>query len=183
MVPALLTRNDLEEVRSFESKNETPHKTLRDLDTALQEEVRQRHMMERLRDDEHQLLRNSKGTIRELREILSNEQSRYEQALFNEKRRREDLEQSMQGSFRKECERTPTATDEKKRELLWTLTVLCSGTRKFVYDKRRRLMNQTFIGLTRNWNVNGPKYKWNGVYWTYNNKPIDLETFSLKLPV
>ncbi|RHZ35046.1 hypothetical protein DYB37_013821 [Aphanomyces astaci] len=60
-------------------------------------------MMERLRDDEHQLLRNSKGTIRELRElreILSNEQSRYEQALFNEKRRREDLEQSMQGSFR-----------------------------------------------------------------------------------
>ncbi|ETV69478.1 hypothetical protein H257_14848 [Aphanomyces astaci] len=55
--------------------------------------------------------------------------------------------------------------DEKKRELLWTLTVLCSGTRKFVYDKRRRLMNQTFIGLTRNWNVNGPKYKWNGVYW------------------
>ncbi|RHX99792.1 hypothetical protein DYB36_013899 [Aphanomyces astaci] len=57
-------------------------------------------MMERLRDDEHQLLRNSKGTIRELREILSNEQSRYEHALFNEKRRREDLEQSMQGQFR-----------------------------------------------------------------------------------
>ncbi|RHY54099.1 hypothetical protein DYB30_012731 [Aphanomyces astaci] len=56
-------------------------------------------MMERLRDDEHQLFRNSKGTIRELREIFLNEQSRYQQALFNPNRRREDVEQSMQGQF------------------------------------------------------------------------------------
>ncbi|RHY87752.1 hypothetical protein DYB26_014982 [Aphanomyces astaci] len=55
--------------------------------------------MERLRDHEHQLLPDSKGIIWELREILSNEQSRYEQALFNEKRHLEDLEQSMQGQF------------------------------------------------------------------------------------
>ncbi|ETV81849.1 hypothetical protein H257_05412 [Aphanomyces astaci] len=52
------------------------------------------------KDEYNSLLSNgTKGTIWELREILSNEQSRYEQALFNEKRRQVDLEQSMQGQF------------------------------------------------------------------------------------
>ncbi|RHY85423.1 hypothetical protein DYB35_013534, partial [Aphanomyces astaci] len=83
----------------LEREKQDLREALWERERSLEEEVQRRQRMERVWEEEHRRLRESEETVRELQESILTEQNRYEQTLFSEQGRRQDLDQLVQEQF------------------------------------------------------------------------------------